>query len=154
MAAVFKISDDFYDESFILIAMHTPMEDYSLAYALNQNLNSRFKRKAVDFELSLNRSYSFFEWEDSYNDRYWVLMGNQSTKQEVLANNDLFKNENTFTRPRLLPEYKDVDYLLKIETDEEFDTNELIKNVLGIPQVITAYEIETNKLKSKNNLIF
>lgn len=154
MAAIYKINDDFYDESFILIALHTTLEDYALVYGINQSLKARFIRAKNNFNLSENKSFPIFEWDDIFHDRYWVLVANHSSEQERIANNDLFQNETTYTKPRLIPEYKDVDYLLKIETDEDTETDTIIKKILMLPRVMAAYEISTDKLKSKNNLIF
>jgi hypothetical protein len=52
----------------------------------------------------------------------------------------------------LVPEHKDVDYLLKI--DEEEMGTDILKEILTIPKVITAHDINTDTLKSKHNLIF
>jgi hypothetical protein len=154
MGAIYKVNDDFYDESFILIALHTTLEDYALVYGLNQSMKSRFQRAKKNFNLAENKSFPIFEWDDIFHDRYWVLVANHSSEQELLANNDLFQNETTYTKPRLIPEYKDVDYLLKIETEKDMETDVFIKNILMLPRVMAAYEISTDKLKSKNNLIF
>ncbi|WP_282112254.1 IPExxxVDY family protein [Maribacter stanieri] len=154
MAATYKINDDFYDESFSLIALHTTLEDFALAYGLNQSLKAKFVRAKKNFNLAENKSFPIFEWEDEFNDMYWVLVANHSSEKELVTHDDLFKNETTYKTPRLIPEYKDVDYLLKIETEKDFDTNSLIKNILMLPRVMAAYEISTEKLKSKNNLIF
>jgi hypothetical protein len=154
MGAIYKVNDDFYDESFILIALHTTLEDYALVYGLNQSMKARFQRAKKNFNLAENKSFPIFEWDDIFHDRYWVLVANHSSEQELLANNDLFQNETTYTKPRLIPEYKDVDYLLKIETEKDMETDVFIKNILMLPRVMAAYEISTDKLKSKNNLIF
>lgn len=154
MATTYKINDDFYDESFSLIALHTTLEDFSLAYGLNQSIKAKFVRAKKNFKLAENKSFPIFEWDDEFNDMYWVLIANHSSDKELVTHDDLFKNETTYKRPRLLPEYKDVDYLLKIETEKDFDTNSLIKNILMLPRIMAAYEISTDKLKSKNNLIF
>ena len=154
MGAIYKINDDFYDESFILIALHTTLEDYALVYGLNQCMKARFQRGKKNFNLAENKSFPIFEWDDIFHDRYWVLVANHSSEQELLANNNLFQNETTYTKPRLIPEYKDVDYLLKIETEKDMETDSFIKNILMLPRVMAAYEISTDKLKSKNNLIF
>jgi hypothetical protein len=154
MAAIYKINEDFYNESFIVIALHTTLEDFALVYGLNDTIKARFVRARKNFNLAENKSFPFFEWDDQFHDMYWVLVSNHSSEQEQILNNDLFQNEATYTKPRLIPEYKDVDYLLKIETEKEFDTSKLIKNILMLPRVMAAYEISTEKLKSKNNLIF
>ncbi|MFD0799154.1 IPExxxVDY family protein [Maribacter chungangensis] len=152
--AVYKINEDFYDDSFLLIAIHSSLEDYTLVYHLNKTLKTNFKRSNTDFDLSENSSFPWFDWVDQFNDRYWVLVANQSTKQELQVNNDLFQNETTYSRPRLVPEYKEVDYFLKIEEEEGLESDEIIKVLTKMPKVITAYAVSTDKLKSKKNLIF
>lgn len=154
MAAVYKINEDFYDDSFLLIAIHSSLEDYAIVYHLNKTLKANFKRSNTDFDLSENSSFPWFDWEDQFHDRYWVLIANQSTKQELQVNNDLFQNETTYSRPRLVPEYKDVDYFLKIVEEEGLESDDIVKMLTKIPKVITAYTVSTDKLKSKKNLIF
>lgn len=155
MASVYKINDDFYDDSFFLIALHSTLEDYAVAYRLNHILKSNLKRAKTDFELTTNSSFPFYEWQDELNDRYWILVANHSTKKELVTNtNDLFQNESTYSTPRLIPELKEVDYFLKIEDDGSIDCEEIIKLLLGMPRIMAAYEVDADKLKSKNNLIF
>ena len=55
----------------------------------------------------------------------------------------------------LLPEYKNVDYLIKISNDTQyFNEKVILGKIQSIPQIITSYSIDTDKLKSKENLIF
>lgn len=154
MTAIHRISDDFYEDSFVLIAMHSSLEDYAIAYALNQCLKSRLGRSRTDLEISENRSFPIFEWKDIDNDAYWTLIINNSIKKDDAYSDSLFKNEISYTTHHLVPEYKDVDYFLKIEQDNMDFGNQIVKSILAIPQIITAYMVESNKLKSKNNLIF
>ncbi len=154
MATVYKINEDFYDDSFLLIAIHSQLQDHTLVYKLNQALNANFKRAKNDFDLAENSSFPWFDWLDVLHDRYWVLISNKSTKQELSVSEDLFRNETTYRTPRLIPELKDADYFLKIEDDEINETDNIIKTLKGMSNVITAYHVETNKLKSKKNLIF
>lgn len=154
MAAVYKINEDFYNSSFLLIALHSTMEDYSLAYAINHVIKGKFKRTRKNLEIGDFGSYATFEWEDHYSDCYWLLMKNISTMAEQRENKDLFSNEPTLVRSKLVPELKEVDYFLKVEDGTSTDSHVLLKNLLSIPKVLAAYEVEINKLKSKNNLIF
>ena len=68
----------------------------------------------------------------------------------------LFDTQEKITKTfNLLPEYKHVNYLLKIDNEFNFKTEKnTINHILGIPQIATAYGIDPNQLKSKNNLIF
>ena len=154
MTAIHRISDDFYEDSFALIAVHSSLEDYAIAYVLNQCLKSKLSRSRNDLDISENRSFPIFEWKDVVNDAYWTLIINTSIKKDQTNEASLFRDEVSYTRHHLVPEYKDVDYFLKIEQDEITFEQDIVKSILTIPQIVTAYMVETNKLKSKNNLIF
>lgn len=154
MMAIHKITDDFIEEPFTLIALHSSMEDYAMVYALNRCLKSNFKRASKDLDLSEQISFPFFEWWDEQNDSYWTLIANNSIQEERLRGSDLFANEPSYTRYNLVPEYKDADYLLKIEHDDNDLEERTVKQLQSVGKIITAYILEVDNLKSKNNLIF
>ncbi|MBT8298657.1 MAG: IPExxxVDY family protein [Maribacter sp.] len=154
MTAVHKIIGDFFEDSFTLIALHSSDEDYAMAYAINLCIKSIFKRSSKDLELSEHRSFPYFEWHDDQHDRYWALIANTSTKKEGLVREGLFKDETSFIKHHLVPEYKEVDYFIKIEHDDDLNEDKLLKSLIAIPKMVTAYSIDADKLKSKNNLIF
>ena len=154
MAAIYKISEDSYDEQFTLIALHSSREDHSLVYALNSCLKIKLKRAVKDLEISPNGAFPFFDWRDEINDRYYTLISNNSVVTEELNVGNLFQDLPSFTAYSLIPEYKDVDYFLKVEHDEWDVEKEILKSILTIPKVITAYSVDANKLKSRNNLIY
>ena len=55
----------------------------------------------------------------------------------------------------LLPEFKKVDFFLKIESDiEKFPLRKTIAQLNEINEVISAYVVENQNIKSHNNLIF
>jgi hypothetical protein len=154
MMAIHKITDDFYEDSFTLVALHSSLEDFAIVYALNLCLKSNFKRAIQDLELSKDISFPIFEWRDEHNDNYWTLIANNSTQEESLVRNDLFANEPSFTKHNLVPEYRDADYFLKIEHDDNSLEEQVVKQLQATPKIITAYILEVEQLKSKNNLIF
>lgn len=154
MAAIYKISEDIYDEHFTLIALHSSLEDYSLVYALNSFLKIKLQRAVKDLEISPNGTFPFFDWRDEVHDRYFTLVSNNSIVTEELNVGNLFQDQPSFTAYSLIPEYRDVDYFLKVEHDEPDIEDQILKSVLSIPKVITAYSVDANKVKSKNNLIF
>lgn len=154
MVTTHKFFEDFYEETFALLALHCSLEDYALVYSLNASLKTRLCRSRTDLDMSGNISFPFFEWKDELNHRKWTLVANCSRIEATLQLNDLFQNERSFTTHHLVPEYKEVDYFLKIEqVDVEIDDT-IIKSILNIPSIITAYTVDINTLKSKNNLIF
>ena len=154
MVAIHKISEDFYDEPFTLIALHSSIADFSLAYALNYCLKIKLKGSKKDLEISPNGSFPFFKWRDGINYRDYLLIGNKGLRQEELHTGNLFQDQPSMTAYRLIPEYKDVDYFFRIEQDEDGMEDEILKSVLTIPKVIAAYCVDTDKMKSRNNLIF
>lgn len=154
MAAIHKISEDFYEETFTLIALHSSIEDFMLVYTLNSCLKTKLKRSVNDLEISQSGSFPIFDWRDEVNDRYFTLVNNNVVKEEELSIGNLFQDQPSFTKYHLVPEYRDVDYFLKIEHDEIDVEEEILKSVLAIPKIITAYVVGASKLKSKNNLIF
>lgn len=154
MATTHRILDDLLEESFSLFAIHSTLEDYAVVYALNQYLKARFQRLRTDLDIDRGISFPIFEWRDVINDRCWTLISNYCRKAEAGKTNELFINEPSFTTYHLIPEYRDVDYFLKMEGEPEEDVDTILKSLTRIPKLITAYAIDTNKLKSKKNLIF
>ncbi|MDO7172023.1 IPExxxVDY family protein [Mariniflexile sp. AS56] len=160
MAVHKLILDDVFEEvDCTLIAIHCTIEDYRLAYLLNKNLSTNLNRKSSNLDFCVdNATYSVFEWEDSKYLTTWCLVSN-IYKTEVYKQdnfNSLFNTEEKVIETiYLVPEYKAVNYFLKI--DNEFNLSEekrILDKILDIPQVATAFSIDINQLKSKDNLIF
>ena len=154
MVAIHKISEDFYNVPFTLIALHSSIADFSLAYALNSSLKIKLKRSGKDLEVAPNGSFPFFTWRDIINDRDYMLVGNKGSGRNESNIGNLFQDQPSMTAYRLIPEYKDVDYFLKIEQDEYDMEEEFLRAVLSISKVVAAYCVDTDRMKSKNNLIF
>lgn len=154
MAAIHKISEDFFEDSYTLIALHSSLEDHALVYALNTCLKSKLRRSREDLDISKEVSFPIFEWKDIVHDANWTLITNFSIKEENLGQDGLFGNEPSYRTYYLVPEHRDVDYFLKIEMDDVDDCEPIVRGILKIPEIITAYTVDNKKLKSKNNLIF
>ena len=159
MAAVHKLTPDLYEDYFALIAMHSSLEDFALAYALNFYLKSNFKRRFKDLEISDTVAVPVFEWKDEINDRYWTFFTNRGSGMKTISELGLFKEEPSFAKYHMIAEHREVDYFLKIEQEgsERYRQTEVEKTIsalLNIPKIVTAYTVETQQLKSRNNLIF
>lgn len=151
--------DDFYDDSYKLIAIHCGLEDYRLAYLLNQNLGLRLERKEKDLDFQyLTSSYSLFEWNNE--DQYvrWNLVSNVCKKEEdsLYSTGTLFQtNQKTLKTFHLIPEFSKVDYFIKISDEIQHVNEKLILSKLhNIPQIVTSYTVEPFQIKSKDHLIF
>lgn len=131
-----------FDFDFVLIAISCPLKDYRICHFINKSTGLEFK-KSEDFavfipqydELCTFSAYNFFpeEFETEY-----YLFANKA-------------NENGY----LIPEMKNTDYFILIKNfidDEDLDT--LLNAINEIPEVVVATEINPEKLKSKDNLIF
>ncbi|MFC7446187.1 hypothetical protein C7H62_1185 [Mesoflavibacter sp. HG96] len=160
MAVKKLLLDDFFEEEqYILIGIHCTLEDYRLAFLINQVLDIRLKRKQEDVKFSKdNSSFSLYEFNQEKQHIIYYLVANsckvkQDQQQDI---NSLFSNEAFLTTNKyLLPEFKKVNYLLKVETEFPLNKEKLILNkLLKIPQIVTAYSIDVDNLKTKNNLIF
>ncbi|TYB78638.1 IPExxxVDY family protein [Bizionia myxarmorum] len=144
---------------YALIGIHCNLESYRLAYFLNRELQIHLSRQPEDLDYGNHKFYEIFEWEDIHNFSTWHFVSN-SCSVELASNenaNTLFSSQETVTTTfYLIPEYKKVNYFLKITDDAISDEQiqELLKKIQNIPNVIATYSIDPMELKSKNNLIF
>ncbi|AXG74001.1 IPExxxVDY family protein [Flavobacterium arcticum] len=162
--AIHKLQiDDFVTIDYELIAIHSSIEDYRLAYFINQNLHLLLEKSRKDISVKSAKAescFSRFIFEDADTDITWNLIQNKSSTTVAQQKNvpiSLFSEAeiDITTSSHLLPELKKVDYILKVENKPSFFMpSTLINKLLGIKHITTAYTIEHNKLKSKNNLIF
>lgn len=159
--AVRKLSLNEFDAvDYDLIAIHTSLEDYRLAYFLNQKLPILLSKSSsfVEFQ-SINGAafFSKFSYLVNNTEEEWHLIEN---KDEVFvasnaASNDLFSQEtdSISTNIYFLPEMKKVNFFLKMESTF-LPVGEIVARLNTITQISTAYVVEVENLKSKNNLIF
>ena len=161
--AILKLHLDEFDEiDYDLIAIHSVLEDYRLAYLINQNLPIVLSKSKEDIGITINEGEALFVkfiYEDFKNDIQWSLMPNKneivikkkSTGQNLFLNTDV----EIATKVYLLPELKNVDYFLKIKNNKGiFDLEQIIKKINTINRIATVYAVIPEKIKSKNNLIF
>jgi hypothetical protein len=157
--AIHRLSIDEFDEvNYELVAIHTSLEDYHLAYFINQKLPILLSKNPNEIQASSKEGeayFSRFTYENHENCTAWNLIRN---KNEVLVarkssnSGDLFGTEIA-TRIYLLPEFKKVDYFFKIE-NAEANAREIIDSLHTIDRISTIYTVNASQIKSKNNLIF
>lgn len=150
----------FEETNYTLIGIHCSLEDYRLAYLLNKHLNINLKRNELDLDYNNGKVlYSIFEWEDSKQLITWNMVSNSCKLEffDVIRQDSLFSNKEKISQTHyLVPEYKTVNYLLKIDNEHSAFNKEkyILGEILKIAQIITAYSINVSQLKSKDNLIF
>ena len=151
--------DDFYDDTYKLIAIHCRLEDYRLAYLLNKNLNLKLERKPDDLDFKyLKSSHSIFEWNNEAQYVSWNLVSNVCKKEEdgLYSTGTLFeKSEKVLKTFHLISELNKVDYFIKISEEiQNVNENLILSRLQTIPQIITSYTVNPSKIKSKDYLIF
>ena len=137
-----------------LLAIHSNIEAFQIAYFLNKYTNSTFKR-GEDIDLNSKEAcFYLFKWENPLIDIKTILFSNKykyHLKQIKLNNNLLFdlplRNE-----VYLFSEFKHTDFFIK---SNHLETIQLLIKALNSWKALTiVYKVPSKKLKSRMNLIF
>jgi hypothetical protein len=161
--AIHKLDLGEFDEiDYYLIAIHTSLEDYRLAYFINQKLPVNLAKSNDEVQINIKEgetNFARFSYFDSENEISWNLIQNKNEvlqqKEEAVQN--LFSNTalEISTKVYLLPEFKKADYFLKVENAEDtLDVSQIKATLSIIDNVSAVYIVDTSQIKSKNNLIF
>ncbi len=144
-----------YDHDYILIGIHTILNDYRLAYFLNRELKiflERFKND-LDFPMK-NCHFPFFIYEDEASFVSWSLISNKFVSIDSINSNDnnLFNEETKIKF--LIPEKKKVDYFIKISGYiKKEKLQDILMKVKNTDKIIASYLIDPYSIKSRDNLI-
>jgi len=145
MATHKLLLDDDFEYDFLLLAIHTSLEAYQIAFALNKSLGLQLARRSEDLNLIKEKhqaNFSLFEYE---NKRDYVTYHLFSNKTKTLLENvaqGLFSDEREILVRDLF-----INDLPKAKT-------KVFKQINDIPQIVTAYTVDIDKLKTRQNLIF
>lgn len=162
MATHRMLMEEIDEVDYQLLAIHSTIEDYRLAFFINKSLTINLSKTIEDISIQENNkenNFSRFIYDDDANNLFWDLIQNKSQdyQSSETISTGLFVNSNSQVSAKayFLPEFKRVDYFFKVDksfTDEKIQqTISLLKK---IPKVSTVYIIDAEKIKSKNNLIF
>ncbi len=129
-----------YDYDFVLIGISSHEKDYRICWALNNQLGLNLV-KADALEIKDKKQdelshFSLFSFEQPDEFMEYFIIANRSEKG------------------LLIPEQKQVDYffIIRGEVDDE-KVMEMVKQIKGSNLVQTAFRVDVNALKSKQNLI-
>lgn len=158
MAKLKLYIDEFDEIDYELIAIHTVLEDYRLAFLINQKLQILLARTPQDFEMESPNGtalLSRFIYEDTSTGAFWSLLQNRGDVTTANAASDLFgQSDVSFgSQNFLLPELKRVDYLLQLQ-DGNQPADAIVSDLQQMDWITTAYRVDVSQIKSKNNLIF
>lgn len=118
------------------ISCHVP--DYRLCWSLNRSLGLCLTRRRADIVEGTKDGalhYPVFEQMDEEGMRFWWLVGNTCGKR------------------RLLPQQKQADFFLVMDTGAVARDPSLIGRLRGAEFVLTAYAIEPGALKMGHKLL-
>jgi len=154
-----KLNLNQFSENYYLIAIHSDLDEFRLAFFLNDKLSIGLIRKNNDIILHENKSnYSIYEYLDEAMFLKWIFFSNKSLVAEKTSNNELlnlFSQENIVQNEiSLINQPKGVDYFLVIENvKNKIYVEKVLKKISEIRGVITSF-ISEKKLENKENLIF
>ena len=147
-----------FPENYHLIAIHSDLDEFRLAFFLNKKLNIGLKRKNNDIYFSeQDANYSSYEFLDDTKYLKWIFFSNKSLVSEKSPDQDLSlfgKGSTALNEINLLSQQKSVDYFLIIENiANKTYIDKVLKKISEISGVITSF-LSENKLENKENLIF
>jgi hypothetical protein len=155
VSKVHTIELDF-DHDYTLIGIHSMLEDYHMAFYLNQQLDLYLSRYKDDLDFkSSNCSFSLYTFDDEATYTNWSLVANKHASLNDLTQDsrNLFGEETRISY--LIPEKKQVDYFIKVYgLEDQRKINTTLQKINRIHKVITSYSINVMELKSRDNLIF
>ena len=127
------------DYDFILIGIACHAKNYRLCWVLNNAFNLKLEKEEQDLELVKGEEtlrYPVYQFTNEDTHTSYTLISNRS------------KN-NYF-----IPEQKQADFLLMIRNNFDEDIPEMIHKLRNIDMVLMAFEIDVERLKSRQNLLF
>lgn len=153
--------DEFIDIDFSLIGINTSMEMYRLIYFINKKLETNFElqEKDVDFEYEDCTAHFplYYHYSKDLQSNVYIVANKHKAKvNQVNSSGSLFLEDSSFYKTKyLLPELKHVDFLLKVEENEDYiSLKKITAQINEIKQVSSTFAIELEQIKSPQNLIF
>lgn len=125
---------------FLLVGLSCHQKDYRLCWAINRALELDLSRKddVILADASGQQSrYSFYSYSDEVHHLKYYVVSNRGGQGY------------------LVPECKEADYFLVIDGHHEYlDMQDALRQLKQCDVVLTAFEIDPDGLKSKENLVF
>jgi len=132
-----------HDYDFEVLALISHEKDYKLAWNINKLLNIKFQRDqdlCLEFGKGNKLIFSNFKYD------------NEHAGLRLLRNRSYDSQDS---KPFLLPEFKEYDYIIKSEGEKDiFNMKEIAEKLKSLSIIQFIRKIEIHTLKSKENLIF
>jgi hypothetical protein len=122
-----------------IVGICTHLRDYKLCWQINRHLGLELGRVDGDMQSDSGKDKSA---------HHWYRFTNETTHTEY----HLVRNKGTAAL--LIPEHRQVDYLLIMRENLNINVSDLIRQLRNIENVLTAFRINTDELKNKETLIY
>lgn len=136
-------------DDFSVVAIHTNLEAYLVAYKLNQNLGCLLRNSK---KKSINDIYTRFKYISKISKDNWELISNHYENDKIFNKKYLLFNINEMNKRSLIPTLGSVDFFFKVPKFKII--NHLVKKIRNIDGIQLAYEIDKKVQDNLENLIF
>jgi hypothetical protein len=126
-----------------LFAIHSPSEDFFLAFQLNKTLGTRFIN--VTEKIKPQAKIPFFS-------RFICAISPVEAKWELIANHFKTISKTSEEQISLIPSLSKVDYFLKVPKNDLSSAK--IAQLQDLNEIQMVYSINESKIKQNPNLIF
>ena len=138
-----------------VFAIHSEWPDYQLLFFLNRELKLQLKRQKDYLEFGQGYFFPWFAFDhQKHFSRYTLIQNKLKTGVNIQAELNLFADNRFEEIYHVLPEYKRIDYLLKVEGESEEQLTLLLEKLKQLDQIVMAYALNSQLIKSKTNLIY
>ena len=138
-----------------VFAIHSEWPDYQLIFFLNRELRLQLKRQKEDLEFGQGYFFRWFAFDHhKHFSRYTLIQNTLKTGVNRQAELDLFADNRFEEIYHVLPEYKRIDYLLKVEGESEEQLAFILEKLKQLDQIVMVYALNSHQIKSKTNLIY
>ena len=148
------------EEEYALFGIRSNLNDFSLVYFINKNLQINLTREKKDLSIIYFQKKIFFSLFNYYNNtthNQWSLMKNKTEfKNNQVEKNNLFSDNQMSMFMHLIPECKNFDFIIKI-SGLVFNKKEiisLINKINNIEIISEITELKSLSNQSKGNLCF
>ena len=136
-------------DDFAVVAIHSNLEAYLIAYRLNLNLGCLLHNLSKN---SKNDIYTRFKYISKKEKDSWELISNHHKNEEKFDKKNLLFSINKTNKKSLIPTLDSVDFFFKIPKSKVI--KEWVTKIRAIDGIQMAYEIDKSILLSLENLIF
>lgn len=159
--AVHRLQLEEEDDDFVLFAIHCGEAPFKMAFLMNQNLKWQLKREREDVlvtKAGKQQQYPKYRFVSRLDQIDHLLLCNKEVPQEDSSTEQSYGlfdalNGPSFSATYLMPEFKKVDYLLKIESAlNDRELKSIVTQIKSIKEVVSTYVIPHQKIKNINPL--